>query len=229
MYLPSHFREDRVPVLHALIRAHPLATLVTLGPDGLVANHIPMEIDPGGAFGVLRGHVSRANPLWQSARLDVDALAIFQGAQGYVTPAWYATKAETGKVVPTWNYAVVHASGPLRAIDDPAWLRDLVGRLTDHHEGRRRAAGGGAPWRVTDAPDDYVERQLHGIVGIEIRLAQLEGKWKMSQNRTAEDRAAVVAGLRAAGDPASLALADLVAGSLAEAEGGAPAGGGSAT
>ena len=230
MYLPSHFREDRVPVLHALIRAHPLATLVTLGRDGLTANHIPMEIEPGGALGVLRGHVSRANPMWQSLRLvgdvqpeagrastaDVEALAIFQGAQGYVTPAWYATKAETGKVVPTWNYVVVHAAGPLRVIDDPAWLRGLVGRLTDHHEGGRAE-----PWRVTDAPDDYVERQLRGIVGIEIPLTRLDGKWKMSQNRTAEDRAAVVAGLRAAGDPASVALAELVAESLA-AEHGSP-------
>jgi len=226
MYLPSHFREDRVPVLHALIRAHPLATLVTLGPDGLTADHIPMEIEPGGPLGVLRGHVARANPVWQSARSDVHALAIFQAAQGYVTPAWYATKAESGKVVPTWNYAVVHASGPLRAIDDPAWLRGFVTRLTDHHEGQRPDLRGAEPWRVTDAPDDYVERQLGGIVGIEIPLARLEGKWKMSQNRTAEDRAAVVAGLRAAGDPASLALADLVAGSLAETRGRSPAEGG---
>ena len=229
MYLPSPFREDRVPVLHALIRACPLATLVTVGPDGLTADHIPMEIDPGGALGVLRGHVSRANPVWQSARADVHALAIFQAAKGYVTPAWYPTKAETGKVVPTWNYAVVHASGPLRAIDDLEWLRRFVTRLTDHHEAERRDRSGAEPWRVTDAPDDYVQRQLGGIVGIEIPLARLEGKWKMSQNRTAEDRAGGVAGLRAAGDPASLALADLVAESLAEtrdassAEGGRPA------
>ena len=222
MYLPSHFKEDRLPVLHQLIRDHPLATLVTLGPDGLVANHIPMEIEPGGALGILRGHVARANPVWRDTRSNVEALAVFQGAQGYVTPAWYQTKAESGKVVPTWNYVVVHASGPLRAIDDPAWLRRFVTRLTDHHEGRRRDRAGDEPWRVTDAPDDYVERQLGGIVGIEIPLTRLEGKWKMSQNRTGEDREAVVAGLRAAGDPASLALAELVADALAQERGAAP-------
>jgi len=246
MYLPPHFKEDRLPVLHQLIRDHPLATLVTLGPDGLVANHIPMEIEPGGALGVLRGHVARANPVWRMApeasganrakigeaqpeasRADkaVEALAIFQGAQGYVTPAWYRTKAETGKVVPTWNYVVVHASGPLRAIDDPEWLRGFVTRLTDHHEGRRRD-GAGEPWRVTDAPEDYVQRQLGGIVGIEMPLTRLEGKWKMSQNRPGEDRDAVVAGLRAAGDPASLALADLVAESLTRDRAAAPPEGG---
>jgi transcriptional regulator len=222
MYLPAHFREDRVPVLHQLIRDHPLATLVTLGPEGLAADHIPMEIEPGGELGVLRGHVARGNPVWRTAPL-ADALAIFQTAQGYVTPAWYRTKAESGKVVPTWNYVVVHAAGPLRAIDDPAWLRAFVTRLTDHHEARRRDLDGTSePWRVTDAPDDYVERMLGGIVGIEIPLARLEGKWKMSQNRVAEDREAVVAGLRAAGDPASLALAELVEDALARERAAAP-------
>jgi transcriptional regulator len=221
MYLPPHFRENRLPVLHQLIRDHPLATLVTLGAEGLVANHIPMEIEPGGEWGVLRGHVARSNPVWRTAML-ADALAIFQGAQGYVTPAWYRTKAESGKVVPTWNYVVVHAAGPLRAIDDPAWLRGFVTRLTDHHEARRRDLEGGEPWRVTDAPDDYVERMLGGIVGIEIPLARLEGKWKMSQNRMAEDRETVIAGLRAAGDPASLALAELVEDALAQDRDAAP-------
>jgi transcriptional regulator len=209
MYMPAHFREERLPVLRELIRAHPLATLVTLTADGLVANHIPMEIDDEGPLGVLRGHVARANPVWQTSRPEVEALAVFQGAQGYVTPAWYRTKAESGKVVPTWNYVVVHASGPMRVIDDASWLRAFVGRLTDRHESPRAE-----PWRVTDAPDDFIERQLGGIVGIEIPLTRLEGKWKMSQNRPLEDRAAVVAGLRAAGDPASLALADLVAAAM---------------
>src|SRR5262245_55497873 len=121
MYNPSHFRETRVPVLHDFIRRHPLATLVTLGADGLVANHIPMEIDAGpGPFGTLRGHVARANPVWRESTAGVEALAIFSGPQRYITPSWYATKAESGRVVPTWNYAVVHAHGPLRAIDDPA-------------------------------------------------------------------------------------------------------------
>jgi transcriptional regulator len=207
MYNPAHFRETRVPVLHDLIRRHPLAALVTLGPDGLVANHIPMEVDPeSGPWGTLRGHVARANPVWQEAARDVDALAIFAGPQRYITPSWYPTKQESGRVVPTWNYAVVHARGPLRAIDDPAWLRDFVTRLTARHEAERRA-----PWHVTDAPADFIERQLGAIVGIEIPLRRLEGKWKVSQNRAATDRVGVVAGLREGGEPAAHAMADLVA------------------
>jgi len=207
MYNPAHFRETRVPVLHDLIRRHPLAALVTLGPEGLVANHIPMEIDPEpGPFGTLRGHVARANPMWRDAVNEVDALVIFSGPQIYITPSWYATKGESGKVVPTWNYAAVHAHGPLRAIDDPAWLREFVSRLTDRHEGTRAV-----PWQVTDAPADFVERQLGAIVGIEIPVRRLEGKWKVSQNRGPADRAGVVAGLREDGDRDSDAMADLVA------------------
>jgi transcriptional regulator len=206
MYNPAHFVEDRLPVLHELIRAHPLATLVTITAEGLVANHIPMEIGPGeGAFGTLRGHVSRANPLWRTAQTG-PALAIFQGPQGYVTPAWYPAKAEHGKVVPTWNYAVVHAHGPLHVIDDPSWLRAFVERLTDAHEQGRRE-----PWHVSDAPEDYIQRQVQGIVGLELEIVRLEGKWKMSQNRSAEDRAGMLHGLRQTGDPASLALAEAVA------------------
>jgi transcriptional regulator len=208
MYLPAHFREDDVAALHALIRDHSLATLVTLGPEGLVANHIPMVIDPDPApWGTLRGHVARANPVWQSAAPGVDALAIFVGPQGYVTPSWYATKRETGKVVPTWNYVAVHAYGPLRAVDDTRWLREFVTRLTARHE-----AGREPRWQVSDAPDDYIERQLKGIVGIEIPVTRFEGKWKVSQNREAADRAGVVAGLRAEGGGPGTAMADLVEG-----------------
>jgi transcriptional regulator len=211
VYNPGHFVEDRLPVLHELIRAHPLATLVTVTPEGLVANHIPMEVGPGdSAFGTLRGHVSRANPLWRTATGGA-ALAIFQGPQGYVSPAWYPAKAEHGRVVPTWNYAVVHAHGSLRAIDDPAWLRAFVERLTDAHEERRPA-----PWHVSDAPEEYIERQLQGIVGLEMEIVRLEGKWKMSQNRSAEDRAGIVQGLRHAGDAAGHALADVVAERMGE-------------
>ena len=207
MYNPSHFRETRVPVLHDLIRGHPLATLVTLGSNGLVADHIPMEIDPEpGPFGTLRGHVARANPVWRESSKDMEALVIFSGPQHYVTPSWYSTKRESGKVVPTWNYAVVHAYGPLHAIDDPAWLRDFVTHLTDRHERARPA-----PWKVTDAPGDFVARQLAAIVGLEIPVRRLEGKWKVSQNRGAIDRAGVAAGLRQHGDPASREMADLVA------------------
>ena len=206
MYLPSHFAETRVDVLHALIRQHPLAALVTFGPDGLDANHIPFEIDPEPApFGTLRGHVARANPVWREASTDVEALAIFQGPQAYISPAWYATKRETGKVVPTYNYVVVHARGRVRIIDDPVWLRALVGRLTERFE-----AGRPAPWSVTDAPADYVDKQVRAIVGIEIPIARLVGKWKVSQNRPAADRDGVVRELRASADRDAATMADLV-------------------
>ena len=208
MHNPPAFKEDRIPVLHDLIRARSFAALVTLGPDGLTADHIPLELDPEPApLGTLRGHVARANPVWQSYRKDVEVLAVFQGPDVYVTPAWYPTKQESGKVVPTWNYAVVHAHGSLRVIDDREWLRALVTRLTDRHE-----SGRPQPWHVTDAPDDFIDGMLKGIVGLEIPITRLEGKWKMSQNRNAADRAGVVQGLRAAADGPSVAVADLVRG-----------------
>jgi len=192
MYLPSHFSESRPAVLRAFVRAHPLGLLVTQNRDGGVdANSVPFVLDAeGDAPGVLRAHVARANPVWQTARDDVDALVVFQGPQGYVSPAWYPSKAEHGKVVPTWNYVMVQARGRLRAIDDRGWLRDFVSRLTDRHE-----AGRGAPWAVADAPADFLETMLGAIVGIEIALGSLAGKWKVSQNRSAADRAGVVDGL----------------------------------
>ena len=207
MYLPKHFEETRVPVLHDLIRAHPLATLVMLTPSGLDANHIPFEIDPAPApSGTLRGHVARANPLWRSVS-DVEMLAIFQGPDTYISPSFYVTKQETGKVVPTWNYAVVHAHGPLRVIDDPAWLRAFVETLTNRHEGARRA-----PWRVTDAPADYIDSMVTAIVGIEIPITRLIGKWKVSQNRPEQDRAGVAEGLLEEGGDSAAAMARLVRG-----------------
>ena len=207
MYNPSHFRETRVPVLHDLIRRHPLAALVTLGPDGLVANHIPMEIDPEPEpLGTLRGHVARANPVWRDCgEATWTRWSSLPGLSSTSRRRGISTKQESGKVVPTWNYAVVHAYGPLRPIDDAAWLRDFVTRLTDRHEGERAA-----PWHVTDAPADFIERQLGAIVGIEIPVRRFEGKWKVSQNRAAADRSGVVAGLRERGEPASDAMADLV-------------------
>jgi len=206
MYLPKHFEETRVEVLHGLVRAHPLGALVTLGADGLEANHIPFEIDSDPApFGTLRGHVARANPVWRELSRGADALAIFQGAATYVSPSWYPTKQEGGKVVPTWNYAVVHAYGPLRAVDDPAWLRAFVERLTNRHESGRTA-----PWHVTDAPADYVDKMVTAIVGIELPVTRLLGKWKTSQNRPARDRAGVVAGLEQDGGDAARAMAALV-------------------
>ena len=204
MYLPAHFKEDRTPVLHDLIRAHPFATLVMLDASGLVANHLPMEIDPtAGPLGTLRGHVARGNPIWKSPRLDVEALAIFHGPQHYITPSYYPTKAATGKVVPTWNYATVHAYGALRVIDDAAWLRRFVEQLTDRHEAAHAGATG-------DAPDSFVDRMVEAIIGLELPIARIEGKWKVSQNRPAEDRAGVVAGLGRGDDAAAHAMAELV-------------------
>ena len=201
MYLPAHFAESRAEVLHALIRSHPLGLLVTQNGDGsIAANDIPFVLDASddGSPGVLRAHVARANPLWRTARGDVESLVVFQGPQGYVSPAWYPGKAEHDRVVPTWNYVVVQARGALRAIDDREWLRAFVTRLTDRHEGPRPA-----PWAVTDAPADYVDTMLGAIVGIEMPVTSLVGKWKVSQNRPAADREGVAQGLdREHGDPA---------------------------
>jgi transcriptional regulator len=206
MYTPRHFEETRVDVLHQLMRDEPFAMLVTMGPAGLNANHLPVELDPEPApLGTLRGHVSRANEVWSTSDPGVEALVVFQGPQRYITPAWYPTKEETGKVVPTWNYVVVHAYGTPRFIEDPAWLRAHVERLSAIHE-----AGRAQPWQVSDAPEDYVAAQVRGIVGFELPIARLSGKWKVSQNRAAADRAGVTVGLRADADPASAAMADLV-------------------
>jgi transcriptional regulator len=206
MYLPRHFEETRVETLHELIRAHPLGALVTLGPGGLDANHIPFEVDPDPTpLGTLRGHVARANPVWREFTRDAEALVLFQGPETYISPSWYPSKQETAKVVPTWNYVVVHAHGPLRVIDDRQWLRAFVTRLTNHHEGGRRD-----PWKVTDAPGDYIETQLGAIVGLEIPITRLVGKWKVSQNRPARDQAGVADGLSQEGHPAASAMAELV-------------------
>ncbi len=202
MYEAAVFKEERVDVMHALIRAHPLATLVTMTARGLEANHIPMLIDASPTpNGTLLGHVARANPVWREFDKHTEVLAVFQGPQRYITPSWYASKRETGKVVPTWNYAVVHASGPLVVHDDVEWLRELVTRLTDSQESIRAQ-----PWLVTDAPPDYVNTMLKAIVGIEIPLRRLQGKWKVSQNRVEKDRVSLVEGLTAEGEAAHAAL-----------------------
>ena len=207
MYQVGAFREERIDVMHALMRSHRLATLVTVHDGVPEANHLPLLIDPEPSpNGTLHGHVARANPLWRQAD-GKEVLVIFQGPQAYVTPSWYPSKRETGQVVPTWNYAVVHAHGTLVVHDDREWLRALVTRLTDQQE-----AGLPQPWRVADAPADYLERMLGAIVGIEIPLARLSGKWKVSQNRTAADRAGVAEGLGSQGDAQAQAMADLVAG-----------------
>jgi transcriptional regulator len=206
MYNPPHFREQRTDVLHRLIQEHSLATLVTLGADGLIANHIPLVLDPGPApLGTLRGHLSRANLQWRDSLPGVPALAIFQGPEAYITPSWYPTREETGRVVPTWNYVVVHAHGPFRTFEDPVLLEQHVRTLTHHKE-----AAFPRPWNVDDAPVDFFHSQLAGIIGIEISITRLEGKWKVSQNRSTTDRAGVVEGLRASRKLADQTMADLV-------------------
>jgi transcriptional regulator len=206
MYVPSHFAETRAEVLHQLIREYPLAVLVTLGSGALNANHIPFEIDPEPTpFGTLRGHVARANPVWRESSTDVEALIVFQGPQAYITPSWYPTKQETGKVVPTYNYIVVHAYGPLRVVEDRTWLRDFVERLTNRYEATRVK-----PWKITDAPSDYIETMLGAIVGIEIPVTKLIGKWKASQNRPLADRDGVIRGLGELVDADATTMASFV-------------------
>jgi len=206
LYNPKHFEETRVDVLHDHVRSHPLATFVTLTSRGLNANHLPLllKAEPG-PFGALHGHVSRANPVWKDLDSSVDALAIFSGPSAYISPSWYPTKARNGEAVPTWNYAVVHAYGRVRIVEDPEWLRTHVDALSRAHEDGRPE-----PWTIADAPGKYIDRLLGGIVGFEIPVTRLEGKWKVSQNHPAENRAGVVSGLTSSGDAADAAVAALV-------------------
>ncbi len=195
MYLPPLFREDRLDVQHELIRRFPLGLLITAGPGGLIANPIPFLIAPEASEqGTLQAHFARANPQWRELAAVEECLVVFQGPQDYVTPSWYATKRETGKVVPTWNYATVHAWGRPRIIDDADWLQGQIDRLTRSQEDQRQA-----PWQVGDAPEPFIAGQLKGIIGLEIPIARSEGKWKMSQNRPEADRLGVIAGFREQG------------------------------
>jgi transcriptional regulator len=195
VYVPAHFNEDRIGALHDLIRSSGLATLVSMTAEGLIASHAPLMLDPDPApYGTLIGHLAKANPHARSADAAVQTLVIFQGPDGYITPSYYAAKREHGKVVPTWNYTAVHAYGTLEAFDDPARLLAVVTRLTERNETPRAQ-----PWAVSDAPDDFIQGMLRGIVGIALPIARLEGKVKMSQNRPAADIAGVVDGLRADG------------------------------
>lgn len=203
MYLPRHFLPPDADAPQQLMRAHPLATIVVNGDGGLVANHIPLLWLPApDAPGLLRGHVARANPLWrQLGAAGQPALAIFHGPEAYISPSWYPSKRQTGKVVPTWNYAAVHAHGHLRAIDDPQWVRGLVADLTAQHEDKRSE-----PWSIDDAPADYVDAMACAIVGIEMSIERLEGKWKASQNQPEANRLGVEQGLREDGATESAEL-----------------------
>jgi len=201
MYQPQHFRQDDLAVQHEFILSHPLGLLISAGMGGLSANPVPFTLYPSeGELGTLRCHVSRANPQWRELRASAECMVVFLGPQAYISPTWYATKRETGKVVPTWNYATVHAWARPVVTDDPAWLRRQLDDLTDVNEGRMPT-----PWRVDDAPEDFLASQLKGIVGIEFPITRIEGKWKMSQNRPRADRDGVVAGLREqGGEPADV-------------------------
>lgn len=202
MYVPPQFAEDRVSILHQAIRAAGLATLVTHGSGGLIASPLPLMLDDAdGANGTLYGHLARANPQWREADPAVEALALFMGPDAYVTPSWYATKRETGKVVPTWNYVTVHAYGPVTFFEDATALLDVVTRLTVRHE-----AGRAEPWATSDAPAAFIGSQLKGIVGFRMPITRLQGKWKVSQNRPAADRDGVVQGLQQDGDMEMAAL-----------------------
>ncbi|WP_428488783.1 FMN-binding negative transcriptional regulator [Rhodopila sp.] len=198
MYIPAHFAESRVDLLHGAIRRNGFATVISMTADGLVASHAPLMLDPDPApYGTLIGHLAKANPHARAADPSVQTLAVFRGPDGYITPSYYAAKQEHGKVVPTWNYAAIHAYGRLEVFDDPDRLLAVVTRLTDLHEAKRAQ-----PWAVADAPADFVQGMLRGIIGIALPIARLEGKVKMSQNRPAADQRGTIDGLRLDGEPA---------------------------
>jgi len=190
MYQPSAFREDRLETLHALIRAHPLATLITAGADGLIANLVPFILIDLGDKGTLRAHIARANDQVDSLNARAETLVIFHGPEAYITPSWYASKKEHGRVVPTWNYAVVQVRGTPRLVEDTEWLKVQIDALTSAQEGQRSK-----PWKVTDAPEPFIAGQLKAIIGVEIPISTIEGKWKVSQNRSIADRQGVYQGL----------------------------------
>jgi transcriptional regulator len=202
MYIPASFREEDIETLHALVRMHPLGTLVTHGDGGLQASPLPFLMEAN----MLRAHMARANPHWKLLAADAECLVIFQGPDAYVTPGWYPSKATTHKVVPTWNYAVVHVRGTIRVVDEPDWLGRQIVDLTAAHEAVRPV-----PWDPADAPEDFIAAQMRAVIGLEIVITQIEGKWKMSQNKEATDRDGVICGMRDTADPhCNLAVADQV-------------------
>jgi transcriptional regulator len=208
MYTPKAFEVTDLPMLHAAMKQSELATLVTITTNGLVATHLPLLLDETkGEYGTLTGHVSRANVQWRETDNKAEALIIFLGLDSYVSPNWYPAKQETGRVVPTWNYAAIHAYGRITFIEDPEWLRKMVSDLTRKHE-----ASFPAPWQVTDAPAVYIDSQLKAIVGFEFHILRLEGKQKFNQNRSVEDRLGVIQGLRELEDERKTQVAELMEG-----------------
>ncbi len=203
MYCPAAFRQDHLPTLHAQIHASSLAIVTSSGAQGLQASHLPLLLEPGeGEFGTLYGHFARANGHWRDLAAGAEALVVFGGADAYVHPGWYAAKAEHGKVVPTWNYIAVHAWGQAEVFDEPERLLELVSRLSERHE-----QGRPQPWAVSDAPRDYIDSMLRAIVGFALPIRRLEGKWKLSQNRSSNDQAGVRTGLATSNNPRDHELA----------------------
>jgi transcriptional regulator len=212
MYLPKAFEEQDPERLRDFIRRYPLGTLVTATASGLEANHLPLLVaETAGAAATLHGHIARANPLWRDAAPNAQALVIFHGPDSFISPSWYPSKRENARVVPTWNYAVVHGHGRLRFIDDSTWVRAHVEALTHEHEANRDT-----PWAVTDAPAEFVDTMVTAVVGVEISITRWYGKWKVSQNRSATDRAGVVEGLEREASASSVAMAALVKETLSE-------------
>ena len=192
MYIPEHFSEPNTDALHGLIRAYPLATLVSISEEGFNANHIPLHLDAAkGGHGTLSGHIARSNPLWKDIAANNQVLVIFHGPHAYVTPSWYASKAQTGMVVPTWNYVAVHAHGRVKVIEDKEWLRAHLSLLTADQETKFKQ-----PWQLEDAPADFIDKLMRAVVGIEMEIAHMAGKLKASQNQSVENQLGVVFGLR---------------------------------
>jgi len=205
MYLPDHFRVADLPEMHALMRARPLATLVSAGSMGLYATHLPTVLKDDGLYGIIECHLARANPHWRDLAEGTEALMIFQGPEGYITPNWYPSKADHGKVVPTWNYAVVHAYGRPEVMEDKNWLRRRVTELTAQQETNEVK-----PWALSDAPEPFIEVMLRGIIGFRFAFTRLEGKWKMSQNRETRDRVTTAAGLERRGQNEDALVAEVI-------------------
>ncbi len=205
MYIPTAFREETLGPLHEMIQATGLAIVASATAQGVVSTPLPLVLVPEeGPYGTLYGHMARANPHWRETLLG-DGTALFLGPSAYISPSWYPSKQEHHRVAPTWNYVAVEARGPLEFFDEAGRLRQLLSRLTARHE-----AGLPRPWAVEDAPEDYLAEMLKGIVGLRLPIAHLDGKWKMSQNRTPPDRAGAAAGLQVQGTPAAAAVASLI-------------------
>ena len=212
MYIPKHFEETRPQILRNLMHQYPLATVVTQNHNELNANHVPLLLcDADTPIGKLQGHVARANPLLNDIAYTQDVLLIFQGADAYISPSWYEEKAITGKVVPTWNYLAVHVYGKISPHEDPDWLRAHLENLTEQHE-----SDFPTPWQLADAPSDYINRMLRGIVGIEIVIDRIIGKWKLSQNKAPADQQAIAEGLSAQARPDSAALSSAMISAMAQ-------------